>query len=91
MAKQKLIQKTSHSPTLNSVLMVEDVLRKARQVVKVAELKKKLPKKIMHSTLMTILDYLQMSGKILISTKGIIWIYTPRKELNKMIESGIEL
>ncbi|MBU3923913.1 MAG: hypothetical protein KJ592_03275 [Nanoarchaeota archaeon] len=91
MAKQKLIQKTSHSPTLNSVLMVEDVLRKARQVVKVAELKKKLPKKIMHSTLMTILDYLQMSGKILISTKGIIWIYTPRKELNKMIESGLEL
>jgi len=91
MAKQKLIQKTSHSPTLNSVLMVEDVLRKARQVVKVAELKKKLPKKIMHSTLMTILDYLQMSGKILISTKGIIWIYTPREELNKMIESGFEL
>ena len=91
MAKQKLIQKTLHSPTLNSVLMVEDVLRKTRQVVKVAELKKRLPKKMMHSTLMTILDYLQMSGKILISTKGIVWIYTPREELNKMIESGLEL
>ena len=91
MVKQKLMQKAVHSPTLNSVLMVEGVLRSAREVVKVAELKRRLPRKIMHSTLMTILDYLQMSGKILISTKGIIWVYAPREELNKMIEGGIEL
>jgi len=91
MIKQKLMHKVAHSPTLNSVLMVEDILRKAKEVVKVSELKRMLPKKIMHSTLMTILDYLQMSGKILISTKGIVWIYTPREELNKMIEAGIEL
>ena len=91
MAKQKSLQKLKHSPTLNTVLMVEDILRKSRQVIKIAELKRKLPKKVMHSTLMTILDYLQMSGKILIGTKGIVWVYTPREELNKMIDKGIEL
>ncbi len=91
MAKQELMQKAGHSPTLNSVLMVEEVLRSSGEVVKVAELKRRLPKKIMHSTLMTILDYLQMSGKILISTKGIVWIYAPREDLVRMIEGGIEL
>ena len=90
---QKIIQKKSinHWPTLNTVLMVESVLKNAGEVIKVAELKRKLPKKVMHSTLMIILDYLQMSGKIILSTKGILWVYTPRNELNKMIEEGIEL
>ena len=91
MAKTKIQQKLEHSPTLNTVLMVEDVLRKSKEVIKIAELKRKLPKKIMHNTLMKIIDYLQMSGKILISTKGIIWIYTPREKLNELIRRGIEV
>ncbi|MEK6855169.1 MAG: hypothetical protein AABX73_03020 [Nanoarchaeota archaeon] len=83
--------KLNHSPTLNTVLMVESTLRKSRQAIKIAELKRRLPRKIMHATLLKILDYLQMSGKIIISTKGIVWVYTPREELNKLIKSGIEL
>jgi len=85
------MQKIEHSPTLNTVLMVEEVLKNAKEVIKVAEIKRRLPKKIMHSTLITILDYLILSGKILISTKGIIWIYAPRNELNKLIRDGIEI
>ena len=91
MVKAKIQQRLEHSPTLNTVLMVEDVLRKSKEVIKIAELKRKLPKKIMHNTLMKIIDYLQMSGKILISTKGIIWIYTPRVKLNELIRRGIEV
>ncbi len=91
MVKHGLMQRVGHSPTLNSVLMVEEALRSAREAVKVAELKRLLPKKIMHSTLMTILDYLQMSGKILISTKGVVWIYAPREDLTRMMEGGLEL
>jgi len=87
--KSKIV--LEHSPTLNTVLMVEDVLRKSQEAIKLAELKRKLPKKIMHSTLLKILDYLQISGKILISTKGIIWVYTPREELNNIIKYGIEM
>lgn len=89
--KQKITQKIEHSPTLNTVLMVEEILRDADELIKLAELKRRLPKKVMHSTLLKILDYLQISGKILISTKGILWIYTPREDLKKMIEGGIEL
>lgn len=80
-----------HSPTLNTVLMVEDVLKKAKQVINIAELKKRLPRKVMHNTLLQILEYLQLSGKIIIGIKGVLWIYTERKDLNKLIEQGTEI
>ena len=80
-----------HSPNLNTVLMVEDTLKESSELMTVAELKRRLPKKVMHQTLIQILDYLQISGKILIGTKGILWVFTERKELNKLIVRGTEL
>ena len=56
-----------------------------------SELKRKLPKKIMHQTLLNVLDYLQISGKIIIGTRGILWIFTERKELNEIIKKGGEI
>ena len=85
--KEKII----HSPTLNTVLMVEDTLKESGELLTIAELKRKLPKQVMHQTLIQILDYLQLGGKILIGTKGILWIYTERKELNNLIKTGTEL
>lgn len=87
----KTIQITKHSPTLNTILMVEKTLKNAKQIMKLAELKRKLPKKVMHNTLLQILDYLQYSGKIVIGTKGILWVFADRKDLNKMIERGTEV
>ncbi|MBM3199638.1 hypothetical protein FJZ53_01785 [Candidatus Woesearchaeota archaeon] len=80
-----------HSPTLNTVLMVEETLKKSGKLLTLAELKRKLPKQVMHQTLIQILDYLQMSGKILIGKKGILWIFTERKELNELIKRGTEI
>jgi|GEM_PF-94460 len=80
-----------HSPTLNTVLMVEKSLKEAGQIVTLAELKRRLPKKVMHQTLIQLLDYLQMSGKILIGTKGILWVFAERNELNKLINLGTEI
>ena len=80
-----------HSPTLNTVLMIEGVLRNAKQILKVAELKRVLPRQVMHATLLQVLDYLQESGKILITTKGVLWIYRPPAELEKLKQGGLEL
>lgn len=84
-------EKIKHSPTLNTVLMVEETLKESGELLKIAELKRKLPKQVMHNTLIQILDYLQISGKILIGTKGILWIFAERKELNDLIKKGTEL
>ena len=83
-------EKLSHSPTLNTILMVEETLKKG-DLMTLAELKTKLPKKVMHQTLLQILDYLQFSGKIIIGTKGILWIFAERKELNELIKRGTEV
>ena len=80
-----------HSPRLATVLMVEETLKDAKEVIKIAELKRRLAKKVMHGTLLQILDYLQESGKILITTKGVLWIYRPLAELEKLKKGGLEL
>jgi len=84
-------QTIGHAPTLTTVLMVEKTLKDAGELLSVAELKRKLPRKVMHNTLLTILDYLQVSGKILIRTKGILWVFTERKELDSLIKQGLEV
>ncbi len=80
-----------HYPNLKTVLMVEEVLKKANNLISREQLKKKLPTKIMHQTLNVILKYLEDSGKILDGRKGIVWIYNPSPKLDKAISEGVEL
>ena len=93
MQKQVVLKQEpiAHSPTLNTVLMVEDVLSDAKELLTVAELKRRLPRKVMHSTLHSILDYLQWSGKIIISAKGVLWVYSPPERLAKLKQGALKL
>jgi len=89
--KQKTVQRIEHSPTLNTVLMVEQVLKSAKEIISIAELKRRLPKKVMHTTLMQIINYLQFSGKIIIGTKGVLWVFAEKKEIEALIKKGLEV
>ena len=80
-----------HYPSLKTVLMVEETLKKANKLLTREQLKKKLPKKVMHQTLNLILEYLEQSGKIIDGRKGILWIYNPSSKLNEAIKRGIEV
>ncbi|MEK6888386.1 MAG: hypothetical protein AABX14_05570 [Candidatus Aenigmatarchaeota archaeon] len=81
-----------HAPTLNTVLMVEDVLKNMDEsVITIAELKRRLPKQVNHNTLKVILEYLEASNKILVTMKGITWIYNPSPKLKQAIERGMEI
>jgi hypothetical protein len=80
-----------HYPNLKTVLMVENVLKKANNLMTREQLKSKLPNQIMHQTLNIILKYLEDSGKILDGRKGILWIYNPSPKLDKAIKEGVEL
>ena len=94
--KTELIERKDHAilryPNLNTVLMVEDFLKKHRDMpISMAELKKRLPKQIMHQTLKVILEYLWRSGKIIYGPKGIQWIYSEPEHLKKMLKGSIEV
>ena len=80
-----------HYPSLKTVLMVEETLKNADELMSREELKERLPKKIMHQTLNVILEYLEDSGKIMDGRKGIIWIYSPSRKLEKAVSEGVEI
>lgn len=74
-------------PRLDTILMVESAIRKAKEYQTKAELWRSLPRKTMYQTFNLILDYLEYSGKILIDKDGaIVWVWDPegvRKILKK--------
>ena len=71
--------------------VVEETLKKIGEVVTIAELKRRLPKKVMHQTLLQMLDHLELSGKIIRGTKGILWIYNNSRKLRIAISKGTEI
>lgn len=86
-----MLTRVGHSPTLNTVVMVEEMVSKAGEPLTVAELKRRLPRQVMHATLLKVLFYLQESGKILFTPKGVVWIFAPRAEIEAMKRRGIRL
>ncbi|HLC70610.1 MAG TPA: hypothetical protein VJI32_01295 [Candidatus Nanoarchaeia archaeon] len=92
----EIIAKRDHTikryPKLNTVLMIEGFLKAHRDMpLKMSEMKKQLPKQIMHQTLKIILEYLWHSGKIIYGPKGIQWVYSEPEHLRKMHEDTLEV
>ncbi len=86
------LKQLEHTPTLNTVLMVEDVLKNMDEsVITIAELKRRLPKQVNHNTLKIILEYLEESNKIVVTMRGITWVHNTNPNLRKAIENGMEL
>ena len=83
--------KILHYPSLKTVLMVEKVLKNADGLLTREQIKKKMPKKVMHQTLNVILEYLEKKGMIIDGHKGILWVYNPSKKLQREIERGTEI
>ena len=94
--KNEMIEKRNQIvkryPNLSTVLIVEDFLKRNRDMpIRITELKQKLPKQIIHQTLKIILEYLFRSGKIIYGPKGIQWIYSEPEHLRKMMENSLEI
>jgi hypothetical protein len=84
--------KTTRYPNLTTVLMVEDFLKENQDMpLKISEIKRQLPKQIMHQTLKIILEYLWRSGKIIYGPKGIQWIYSEPEHLKRMFKGTLEI
>ena len=85
---QKLVL---HSPTLDSVIMVEETIQKYSQECGKYQLWKKLPKKMMYQTFQVILDYLEKSGKVMVDKDGcVIWTWDP-EGIKKILKKGLKL
>ena len=66
-------------PRLDTVLMVEETIRKLDYYPTKNQLWKALPKQVMYQTFSLIIDYLEELGKIVIHNGEIVWIWNPER------------
>ena len=83
--KSKPTKTINHSPTLESVIMVEKTIQKYSQECGKYQLWKKLPKKMMYQTFQTIIDYLESSSKIIYEVNEVV-----HKAINETKEVSAE-
>jgi hypothetical protein len=70
--------KNAHSPTLETVIMVEETIKKLGACT-ITELYKALPRTVVYPTLRLIVSYFYAKGFIIADKEGkIVWIYNPK-------------
>ena len=87
MSETKLI----HYPTLKTVLMVEEILKEAKEPLTRYAIMKRTKNKVMRPTLNTVIEYMEQRGMVLDSKKGIIWTYTTPEKMKKLIRESVKL
>ena len=79
-----------HYPRLDTVLMVEETIKKAKDYPTRTELWKKLPKKVMYQTFKIVIDYLIDSRKaILTKDDKLMWVFADTPKARKLIEKSV--
>lgn len=74
----KEIKVNLRSPTLDTVFMVEEIIKEHSGEYNKTQIWKKLPRKVMWQTFKIIINYLEGINKIVIGKKGIlIYIWNP--------------
>ncbi|MFZ1077144.1 MAG: hypothetical protein WAN47_06920 [Nitrosotalea sp.] len=77
--------RTTHMPRLDTVEMVEETISDKKEFSSKNRLWRTLPRQVQYPTLLTILNYLEKSNKIMYDKKGaILWIFADNPKLKKM-------
>jgi mannose/fructose/N-acetylgalactosamine-specific phosphotransferase system component IIB len=85
-------QTVLHYPRLDTVLMVEDAIKKAPDYPTKMKLWKSLPKKVQYQTFNVILRYLSDSSKILFTKDNkIVWVFADTPKARKLIEESVPI
>ncbi len=70
-------RRNAHSPTLDTVLMVEGTLKQLGACT-ITELYKALPRTVIYPTLKLIIEYFYAKGFVMSDREGkIVWVYNP--------------
>ena len=81
-----------HYPRLDTVLMIEETIKKAKTYPNKAQLFRSLPKKMMYQTFNLVLDYLRRSNKILIDKdSSIVWIFVDSPRLERLVSRSVRV
>ncbi len=82
----------SHSPTLDSILMVEAAIKQSNTPPSKVQLWRSLPRRMMYQTFQSIVQYLEASNKIIFDgRRRIVWVAVDNPKLEALIRTGVRL
>ena len=83
-------QEVLHYPRLDTVMMVEDAIKKAKAYPTRMKLWRSLPRQVQYQTFQLILGYLQKSNKVFITREGkLMWVFTETSAARKLITESV--
>lgn len=86
-----MVQKILHEPQLDTILMVENTIRKAKTYPTKKALLKNLPRQIQYQTFNRILEYLEGSNKIVFDGRKIVWVFGDNPKLKSLLQGSVKL
>ena len=85
----KDVNEVLHYPRLDTVLMIEEAIKNAKEYPSKRQLWLSLKKKVMYQTFNIVIDYLVESNKVVIDKEGkVIWIWDP-EGVKKYMKEGV--
>ena len=85
-----MLSEPIHMPRLDTVLMVEDTIKKLDYYPTKNQLWRSLPKSVMWQTFNVIIDYLEQSNKIIIDKEGeIVWVFADNPKLKELLRKAV--
>ena len=83
------MSKATHSPTLDTIKMIENAIKNARTYPSINQLSRSLERQVQHQTIKETLNYLEKSNKIIFDKDGsIVWIFADNLKLKKLLASA---
>jgi hypothetical protein len=80
MNESAILQK-KHSPNLDTIEMIEQIIEQNHNFRTLTELYNALPRGVQHATFKRVLDYLEKSNKIAYDKNGaVFWIFARNKQ-----------
>ncbi len=83
--------KILHEPKLDTILMVEQAIKKAETYPTRKSLWKSLPRQMQYQTFRRVLEYLEASNKIRFNSRTIIWVAIDNPKLKKLFNSAVKI
>lgn len=74
-------------PTLETLHMVETLLRRHEEPLSLNRIKALLPRKVMHETLRAAIDHYKRLGCVTEGSTGVLWTLNPEAAFWKTVES----
>ena len=84
-----MVNKRGHEPTLATIRMVENTIRKSTNYPTKKALWQSLPRQVQYQTFKRIIDYLQESNKIILNDHEIVWVFVDNARLKRALHKSI--